>query len=107
MARKRRQSNLRRESSLRNCVVCRAAERRRDRDRDRDLGDGPVRTANFPERGGDRARARTARTSVLRESLLNNDLVYILTTRPDHFTVPLLGSYLRRHHPLASFDGDG
>ena len=68
-----------------------------------DLGDGPVRTADVAERAG---YANRASTSVLRESLLRKDLVYSPRRGLIDFTVPLFGSYLRRQHPLTSFDSD-
>jgi AAA ATPase domain len=67
------------------------------------LGDGPVRTADVATRAGYKERAST---SVLRESLLNKDLVYSPRRGLIDFTVPLFASYLRRQHPLESFDGD-
>jgi len=69
-----------------------------------DLGDGPVRTAEVAERAGYTNRAST---SVLRESLLKKDLVYSPRRGLIDFTVPLFGSYLRRQHPLGSFESDG
>ena len=68
------------------------------------LGDGPVRTAEVAERAGYTNRAST---SVLRESLLKKDLVYSPRRGLIDFTVPLFGSYLRRQHPLGSFESDG
>jgi hypothetical protein len=67
------------------------------------LGNGPVRTADVAKRAGYKGLAST---SVLRESLLNKDLVYSPRRGLIDFTVPLFASYLRRQHPLESFDGD-
>jgi hypothetical protein len=69
-----------------------------------DLGDGPVRTADVAERASYKERAST---SVLRESLLNKDLVYSPRRGLIDFTVPLFGNYQRRQNPLAGFDGEG
>jgi len=46
----------------------------------------------------------SASASVVRDSLLRKDLVYSPRRGLIDFTVPLFGGYLRRHHPLSSFD---
>jgi hypothetical protein len=66
-----------------------------------DLGDGPVRTALVATRAGYR---ESASASVVRDSLLRKDLVYSPRRGLIDFTVPLFGGYLRRQHPLSSFD---
>lgn len=67
-----------------------------------DVGDGSVRTAAVATQAGYKD---SASASVVRDSLLRKDLVYSPRRGLIDFTVPLFGGYLRRQHPLRSFDG--
>jgi hypothetical protein len=64
-------------------------------------GDGPVRTAAVAARAGYKD---STGASVVRDALLRKDLVYTPRRGLIEFTVPLFGGYLRRQHPLPSFD---
>jgi len=66
-----------------------------------DVGDGAVRTAEVASRAGYKD---SASASVVRDALLRKDLVYSPRRGLIDFTVPLFGGYLRRQHPLTSFD---
>jgi hypothetical protein len=68
-----------------------------------DAGDGPVRTAEAAARAGYKD---SAGASVVREALLRKDLVYSPRRGLIDFTVPLFGAYLRRQHPLRSFEAE-
>jgi hypothetical protein len=66
-----------------------------------DDGSGPVRTAEVAARAGYNS---SAGASVVRDALLRKDLVYSPRRGLIDFTVPLFGGYLRRQHPLSSFE---
>jgi hypothetical protein len=66
-----------------------------------DLDEAPARTAAVAARAGYKDPASS---SVVREGLIRKDLVYSPRRGLIDFTVPLFGAYLRKQHPLASFD---
>jgi len=66
-----------------------------------ELGDGRARTSAVAARAGYKDAASA---SVVRDSLLRKDLAYSPRRGLIDFTVPLFAGYLRRQHPLASFE---
>lgn len=66
-----------------------------------DLGDGAARSAQVALRAGYKD---SPGASVVRDSLLRKDLVYSPRRGLIDFTVPRFAEYVRRQHPLPSFD---
>ncbi len=66
-----------------------------------DVGSGAAKTAEVAARAGYK---ESASASVVRDALLRKDLVYSPRRGQIDFTVPLFGGYLRRQHPLSSFE---
>lgn len=66
-----------------------------------DVGSSSPKTAEVAARAGYK---ESASASVVREALLRKDLVYSPRRGRIDFTVPQFGGYLRRQHPLSSFE---